>query len=611
MVCWFSKPQRGCLLIETILVTFLFGVIATGLVATLVTSTTSAKQGAEYIVATGYLQEGIQAVRSIRDQDWSALSSGTHGLKTTSGFYELNGVSDSLDAGVYTRTITIDPVYRTGSLTGDIAPAGVLDENTKKVTVAVAWNVQAGRNQNINSIFYITNWGMQAWLQTLTADFTAGFRNSSSQTTVVDGEVELAPNDSTWANMTASATVDLPGGTPVIALQHDLVSDRLFTLASSTAGNDFNALDVSNVTSATPPVLSGYDANNCYAMVVGGNTAYLACDELGSGVEVVILDVRTMTSLGTINLPGTNRASAIDLSGTTLVIGRLQSGATEEVSFYNVTNPALPVLLGSTETGVDVADLSTNGTYTFVATASNKQKGQAIRNADQALLPSLNLAGSDNVNTIQAVGSNVYLGRDNGASYDLALINGSDPAVAMTLTSSLEVGSDVKDVLVDSTGTWLFASTSDASQEGIVVALSGFTQLSVINMNGSNTATSVTQFGGFVYLGTNAVSTDLAVFQVPNQNWSSMQVVSTTNLAQNENANRAVVVGTKTYVGRDDSGAQSDLFVYDTTVPSSPVLLGSFDVSGTINDMVVSGSYVYIASGAQTTELDIIDVSNP
>ena len=611
MVCWFSKPQRGSLLIETILVTFLFGVIATGLVATLVTSTTSAKQGAEYIVATGYLQEGIQAVRSIRDQDWSALSSGTHGLKTTSGFYELNGVSDSLDAGVYTRTITIDPVYRTGSLTGDIAPAGVLDENTKKVTVAVAWNVQAGRNQNINSIFYITNWGMQAWLQTLTADFTAGFRNSSSQTTVVDGEVELAPNDNTWANMTASATVDLPGGTPVIALQHDLVSDRLFTLATSTAGNDFNALDVSNVTSATPTVLSGYDANNCYDMVVGGNTAYLACDELGSGVEVVILDVRTMTSLGTINLPGTNRASAIDLSGTTLVIGRLQSGATEEVSFYNVTNPALPVLLGSTETGVDVADLSTNGTYTFVATASNTQKVQAIRNADQALLPSLNLAGSDNVNTIQAVGSNVYLGRDNGASYDLALINGSDPAVAMTLTSSLEVGSDVKDVLVDSTGTWLFASTSDASQEGIVVALSGFTQLSVINMNGSNTATSVTQFGGFVYLGTNAVSTDLAVFQVPNQNWSSMQVVSTTNLAQNENANRAVVVGTKTYVGRDDSGAQSDLFVYDTTVPSSPVLLGSFDVSGTINDMVVSGSYVYIASGAQTTELDIIDVSNP
>ncbi len=611
MVFGLWKNQTGSLLIETILVTFLFGVMATGLVSTLLTSVTSAKQGAEYIVATGYLQEGIEAVRSIRDQDWATVSGGTHGLQTTNGHYEFSGVSNLLDAGVYTRTITVDPVFRTGGLTGDIAEVGVLDENTKKVTVTVSWDVQAGRNQNIHSIFYVTNWGIQAWLQTLTADFSAGRRNGTQQTTAVDGEVKLSANNNTWENMEASANIDLPGGTPVVALQIDSLTDTIYTLATSTAGADFNAVDLSNVSTSAPTVMSGYDANNCYDMVVSANTAYLACDELGPGVEVVILDVQTMTALGTINLPSTNRATSIAITGSTLIIGRVQSGSTAEVYFYNVTDPANSALLGSTETGISVADLGTNGTYTFLATANDAQEVMSIRNSDRTLLSSINLSSTNNATTVQVVGSNVYVGRDNGSSYEIALVNGSNPVVSLTLTSSLEVGLDVKDLFVDSTNTWLFASTSGASSEGIVVNLSGFTQLATINMTGSNTATAVEMFGGFVYLGTNVVMQDLVAFEVSEQSWSSMQVVSTTNLALNDNASRVVVVGTKTYVGRVDSGGGGDLVVYDTTVPSNPVLLGSFDVGATISDMVISGNYAYLATDTNARELDIISISNP
>ena len=64
----FEDNHRGSLLLEIVLVTFLFGILGTGLVATMVTSSQASKQGTEYVAATGYMKEGIEAVRSIRDR---------------------------------------------------------------------------------------------------------------------------------------------------------------------------------------------------------------------------------------------------------------------------------------------------------------------------------------------------------------------------------------------------------------------------------------------------------------------------------------------------------------------------------------------------------------
>ncbi|MFA4846172.1 MAG: hypothetical protein WC654_06475 [Patescibacteria group bacterium] len=125
--------SHGSTLLEVVLVTFLFGVIGTGLVSTLIGSSQTSKRGMEHTVAAGYIKEGIEATRSIRDRDWSELANGTHGLSTGSGYYDFSGTSDSLDGGVYTRTITIEDVYRLGSLTSDISASGTtLDAATKR-----------------------------------------------------------------------------------------------------------------------------------------------------------------------------------------------------------------------------------------------------------------------------------------------------------------------------------------------------------------------------------------------------------------------------------------------------------------------------------------------
>ena len=64
------EDTKGSTLLEVVLVTFLFGVIGTGLVSTLISSSQTSKRGLEHTVAAGYIKEGIEATRSIRDRDW-------------------------------------------------------------------------------------------------------------------------------------------------------------------------------------------------------------------------------------------------------------------------------------------------------------------------------------------------------------------------------------------------------------------------------------------------------------------------------------------------------------------------------------------------------------
>jgi hypothetical protein len=70
------------------------------------------------------------------------------------------------------------------------------------------------------------------------------------------------------------------------------------------------------------------------------------------------------------------------------------------------------------------------------------------------------------------------------------------------------------------------------------------------------------------------------------------------------------VSGTTVYFGRAAS-AGSEFMVFDATVPLAPLLLGTLGLSGDPNDMVVSGSNVFIASSDNASELQVISVAVP
>ncbi|MEK9166022.1 MAG: hypothetical protein AAB525_04180 [Patescibacteria group bacterium] len=116
-------------------------------------------KGAVNKVAAIYLaQEGIEAVRSLRNKDWtniSALDEAIVYYPTLAGDeWTLSTTNPGPIEGAYIRTVELDKVFRNGS--DDIDTAGTDDPNTKKIQVKIAWNEQAGSKEIIVET-YLTN----------------------------------------------------------------------------------------------------------------------------------------------------------------------------------------------------------------------------------------------------------------------------------------------------------------------------------------------------------------------------------------------------------------------------------------------------------------------
>lgn len=87
-------------------------------------------------------EEGIEAVKFMRDGGWTANISTVPASSPRT--FVFNGSSWSLASapslidGKYDRRVVFEDVYR--DMAGNIAAAGSLDQNTKKVTVTVSWS---------------------------------------------------------------------------------------------------------------------------------------------------------------------------------------------------------------------------------------------------------------------------------------------------------------------------------------------------------------------------------------------------------------------------------------------------------------------------------------
>lgn len=131
---------KGFSLIEVLLSSFLFALLVTAFVGAYIygqdsTSTAGRRARAAYIA-----QEGLEAVRSIRDSAFSNLVDGTYGLVISSNQWILSGSSDITD--IFTRQVTISTV----------------DANRKQVSCNVNWRQNPQRMGNISLVTYLTNW---------------------------------------------------------------------------------------------------------------------------------------------------------------------------------------------------------------------------------------------------------------------------------------------------------------------------------------------------------------------------------------------------------------------------------------------------------------------
>lgn len=155
----FKTGQNGFGLIEILIVGAVMAIGFVGLVSFLVNSQSLTFQATRNTEAAALAEEGMEAVRSMRDESWATniavLSAGTTYYPVISGSeWTLSTTNPGVIDNLYTRTAAIEDVNRDAS--DDIASSGTADPNTKKVTVVVTWK-ENQINKNVTLTTYITN----------------------------------------------------------------------------------------------------------------------------------------------------------------------------------------------------------------------------------------------------------------------------------------------------------------------------------------------------------------------------------------------------------------------------------------------------------------------
>lgn len=152
-----QKIQHGFSVIELILTSAIFLIFSGGIIFVVLHGFDLNRLSEEETIANQYASEGIEAVRSIKNQNFSSLANAasTGIIRNGSNVWAFSGTNNI--NGKYTRTLAIASVNRDGS--GNIVSSGgTTDPDTKKVTSTVSWNAGPTRNNSVILTTYLTNW---------------------------------------------------------------------------------------------------------------------------------------------------------------------------------------------------------------------------------------------------------------------------------------------------------------------------------------------------------------------------------------------------------------------------------------------------------------------
>jgi cellulase/cellobiase CelA1 len=142
--CSGSGKSDGFSLVEALLAVALFALFSYGLATAYFYGQEASVLAGERARAVLYAQEGIEAVRSIRGDDFVNLEDGTFGLEIIPGQWELSGNSDTDD--IFNREIDIS------SETDDI----------KQISSTVTWQQNKQRDGEVLLVSRLTSWQKSA-----------------------------------------------------------------------------------------------------------------------------------------------------------------------------------------------------------------------------------------------------------------------------------------------------------------------------------------------------------------------------------------------------------------------------------------------------------------
>lgn len=152
------NKKTGFGILEIVIGVSIISISLFGLIAVSQFSLRAINESSKNIKAAFLLEEGIEAIRILRDSSWqtdiASLTSGTtYYLDFDGTTWNSTTINIYID-DLFERNFVINDIYRDAN--DDISETGTLDSNTKKVTVSVSWLRSTGTTTKIVST-YIAN----------------------------------------------------------------------------------------------------------------------------------------------------------------------------------------------------------------------------------------------------------------------------------------------------------------------------------------------------------------------------------------------------------------------------------------------------------------------
>ena len=153
-----SSQTAGFSLVEIVLAAAIIATTLVSVVAIAGKSVQVSHQALDTYIAATLLEEGAESVRTLRDTNWSSISSLTTGTQYYPTFsnttHSWSLTTTPTTVGIFTRSVTVGSVNRDGVY--DIATTGTSDANARLVTITVSWP-EGSQTLSKTLSFYILN----------------------------------------------------------------------------------------------------------------------------------------------------------------------------------------------------------------------------------------------------------------------------------------------------------------------------------------------------------------------------------------------------------------------------------------------------------------------
>lgn len=409
-----SSPE-GFSIVEVLLASSLLVLLVTGLVGAYLYGEESTALAGNRARANMLAEEGLEAVRNIRDAGFASITDGTYGLATTGNHWSLSGSQDVSD--IFTRWIVISSI----------------DANRKNVTSNITWQQDPSRTGTVSLATRLTNW-------------------------ITKGD---------WTIPTEPAHIDLAGSNDGIKIQ--IVGNYAYLILAAGSPNFF----VFNVTNPASPTqvgsftVSGTPQN----IFVSGNYAYVVSNQiLNHGLQIINITNPAVPSLAdNYSASLTQNATSVYVVGNTAYLGMASDILYKEFLILNVTNPANPTSLGSLDLGASANEIAVSGSYAYVATTDTAQELKVI-NISNSSAPAqvgfLNLPTSVSATSLIISGTTLFIAQ----TTTLYVVNVAAPTAPVVL-GSLVVGGNINDIALNlgNNNTFIFLATQDTANEFKVI----------------------------------------------------------------------------------------------------------------------------------------------